>query len=210
MQELLELFHCYRPDISYVQGMTYPATILLLVSLDAFLAFRCFCNLVVVNEMMRSLYSFNLKKVSTMFIQISLYCRAFDALLEDSVPWLFEQLNDLGIETEMFLIEWFYTMFGRAFSLPVVLRIWDLFVYHGEVIFFRTTLAIFELLQEQLKGKNYETCIATIKGFGQFLKEQKLLDAIVLSKLTADQLNTILVRVGSRSKSSAADDNELL
>ena len=59
MQELLEEFHCYRPDISYVQGMTYPATILL----DKFVAFKCFCNLIVANEMLRSLYSFDLRKV---------------------------------------------------------------------------------------------------------------------------------------------------
>jgi hypothetical protein len=63
MQELLEEFHCYRPDISYVQGMTYPATILLLVTLDKFVAFKCFCNLIVANEMLRSLYSFDLRKV---------------------------------------------------------------------------------------------------------------------------------------------------
>jgi hypothetical protein len=57
------LFHCYRPDISYVQGMTYPAAILLLVTLDKYKAFKYFCNLAVANELIRNLYSFNLKKV---------------------------------------------------------------------------------------------------------------------------------------------------
>jgi len=56
----------------------------------------------------------------------------------------------------MFLIEWFYTMFGRAFTLPVVLRLWDLFIYYGEVVFFRVALAIFELAQEHLRGRSYE------------------------------------------------------
>jgi len=63
LQSLLEEFHCYRSDIIYVKGMTYPATLLLLTTLDKFVAFKCFCNLVVANEMVRSLYSFNLKKV---------------------------------------------------------------------------------------------------------------------------------------------------
>jgi hypothetical protein len=91
-------------------------------------------------------------------------------LLEDHIPWLFEQLNDLGIDTEIFLIEWFYTFFGRAFTLSTVLRVWDLFVYYGEVVFFRTALAIFDLMQEHLQGKNYEVCINSIKGFSSMLK----------------------------------------
>lgn len=68
MQEMLEEFHCYRPDISYVQGMTYPAAILLLVTLDKFVAFKCFCNIIVSNELLRSLYSFDLKKVVPVLI----------------------------------------------------------------------------------------------------------------------------------------------
>mgnify|MGYP003463552051 CR=1 FL=1 len=31
LHEILRSFHCYRPEISYVQGMTYPAGILLMV-----------------------------------------------------------------------------------------------------------------------------------------------------------------------------------
>lgn len=41
---LLMLYHLHRPDISYVQGMTYPLAILLAV-LDKFEAFRSFCNI---------------------------------------------------------------------------------------------------------------------------------------------------------------------
>lgn len=112
----------------------------------------------------------------------------------------------MGIDTEMFLIEWFYTMFGRAFTLPIVLRLWDLFVYHGEVVFYRVALAIFELSQEHLKGKGYETCISSIKGFSQFIKEQKILEAVVQSKLTAEKLHVVLNRVGSCTK-ALNDDN---
>lgn len=80
-------------------------------------------------------------------IQISLYCKTFDHLLEDTVPWLFEQLSDLNINTEMFLIEWFYTFFGRAFSLATVLKVWDWLIYYGEVTLFKTALAIFDTSQ---------------------------------------------------------------
>lgn len=100
-------------------------------------------------------------------------------------------------------------MFGRAFTLPIVLRVWDLFVFYGEVIFFRTALSIFELLQEHLKGSSYEKCIASIKGFGQLIKEQKVLEAVAHSKITTDKLHIMLNRVGKCSK-DFQDDNELL
>lgn len=99
-----------------------------------------------------------------------MFCRTFDALLENEIPWLFEQLSDLNINSEIFLIEWFYTFFGRAFSLPTVLKIWDLMLYHGEVVFFKTALAIFHLLQDHLKNGSYEECIGTVKGFGSLIK----------------------------------------
>lgn len=42
------MFHIYRPDVSYVQGMTYPAIVLTLI-VGKYKAFAIFCNLIVGN-----------------------------------------------------------------------------------------------------------------------------------------------------------------
>ena len=42
---VLETFVCYRPDVGYVQGMSYLASMLLLFVHDPFDCFTCFANL---------------------------------------------------------------------------------------------------------------------------------------------------------------------
>ena len=51
------MFHLYRPDISYVQGMTYPIIVLTLV-VGKVKAFQIFTNLVLGNNFFRKLYLF--------------------------------------------------------------------------------------------------------------------------------------------------------
>ena len=91
LQEILEVLHSYRPDISYVQGMTYPAGILLMV-LDKYKAWECCCNVILTNEVVYNLYTFNLEKVA-------LYCRTFDYLLSQSNDKITDRLEELLIHS---------------------------------------------------------------------------------------------------------------
>lgn len=54
--EFLEIFHLFRPDVSYVQGMTYPAIILIPI-LGKVRAFNLFCNLILGNSFFRKTFS---------------------------------------------------------------------------------------------------------------------------------------------------------
>ena len=47
MRETLEVCACYRPDLGYVQGMSYYAAVLCLHIDDPMLVFQCFANLIV-------------------------------------------------------------------------------------------------------------------------------------------------------------------
>ena len=46
VREILQIFHMLRPDVSYVQGMTYPVIILNSI-VGKFEAFRIFSNLII-------------------------------------------------------------------------------------------------------------------------------------------------------------------
>ena len=70
IREILQIFHLLRPDVSYVQGMTYPVIILTSV-VGKFEAFRIFSNLVISNQFFRRMYSFQDN-------YIDIYCRVFD------------------------------------------------------------------------------------------------------------------------------------
>ena len=51
------MFHIYRPDVSYIQGMTYPVIVLTIVT-GKVKAFRIFANLVLCNNFFRKLFTF--------------------------------------------------------------------------------------------------------------------------------------------------------
>jgi hypothetical protein len=53
----LELFHLYRPDISYVQGMTYPAIVLTII-VGKMKAFCIFSNMILSSQFYRRLFTF--------------------------------------------------------------------------------------------------------------------------------------------------------
>ena len=81
--------------------------------MNPYQAFCSFCNLILSDPFVFSLYSFNEKKIKTIV-------GYFGECLKDKKPKLFKLMNDLGVDTELFIIEWAYTLFSRSFSLRIV------------------------------------------------------------------------------------------
>ena len=96
VSEILEMFHLYRPDVSYVQGMTYPVIVLTLV-VGKVKAFQIFTNLALGNNFFRKMYLFE-----EGFIEI--VSKAFHMLLYDSHHELADKLVKLNIDPQLFLV----------------------------------------------------------------------------------------------------------
>ena len=158
------------------------------MKLDKYKAWECCCNILLTNEVMYNLYTFNLEK-------IALYCRTFDYLLSQSYESVSVKLEEILLHSEIYLIEWFYTMFSRSFSLETVWKVWDLFVYYGEAVLFRIGLGIFEQLKGLIEKLDYDECIETIKGFGVKVDEGKLMEFVVESRLTTEKLRGCFAKV---------------
>jgi hypothetical protein len=67
LQLILLLFHIYRPDIAYIQGMNDVVAILFYY-FDVYETFKFFTNLIVTNDVLHTMYTFNLQKVSQNFL----------------------------------------------------------------------------------------------------------------------------------------------
>lgn len=63
MRKILRLFHIYRPEISYIQGMTYLLSPLYYY-FDEFEVFVLLANMIVTNKFVWTMYTFDLKRVS--------------------------------------------------------------------------------------------------------------------------------------------------
>ena len=122
----------YRPDIGYVQGMSYVAATLLLFMDNEYQSFVTFCNLMTKYPIM-PFYSFNdvlVRKIMQVYKQIFAY----------NLPELCEHFELENIQPKQYVFEWFMTLFTRAFDLKLVTRIWDFYFLDGINILFKTAI----------------------------------------------------------------------
>merc|ERR1711904_443608 len=71
-------------------------------------------------------------------------------------------LDVVGLDPDMFLLEWFLTLYSKILSLDVAAVIWDLFLLDGEVVLYCTALALLRMLEGRLlsqEGSDLEGCV---------------------------------------------------
>ncbi|XP_045464940.1 TBC1 domain family member 14-like [Harmonia axyridis] len=146
LHSLLAAYVCYRPDVGYVQGMSYVAAILIL-NLELNSAFICFANLL--NQPLH-LSAFTLNQN-----QMLAYFEAFHELFNYNLPKLFAHFQKSGLTPDLYLLDWIYTIFARAMPLDVACRIWDVFLRDGYEFIFRTALGILYLYQDTLMKMDF-------------------------------------------------------
>lgn len=131
LHALLAAYVCYRPDVGYVQGMSYIAAVLIL-NMDQYDAFVCFANL-----LNRPLHvaAFTLNQA-----QMRAYYEAYNQVLERNLPRLHSHFLAAGLTPDLYLLDWIYTVFAKAMPLDVACRVWDLFLRDGDEFIFRTAI----------------------------------------------------------------------
>ncbi len=107
---ILTMFSLHRPDLNYVQGMSYIA-VMLLIFFPPYPAFKLFCNLVLGNSLLFNLFNFNKK-----------YIEKITSLMEDMAkncfPLLYQNLSKNNIEIWKILwVDLIYAIFMKNFDL---------------------------------------------------------------------------------------------
>lgn len=110
---------------------------------DTYESFMYLANLVVGNRMMRDLYTFDMRKVTA-------YCKVFDKFLVQQSPSLLEYFQKNCINTMTFSVDWFYTLFSRAFDVNIVRVIWDMFFLFGSQFLVRAGVALITILEDEI------------------------------------------------------------
>lgn len=141
LKNLLAAYTCFRPDVGYVQGMSFLAAMFLL-NMDTFDAFVAFANLL--NRPCQ--LAFFMVDQSIM----DAYYRTFDVLLEDQIPKLYTHMKKQCLSHDIYLIDWIFTLFSKSLPLDTACRVWDLFCRDGEEFLFRTALGILLMNEEVL------------------------------------------------------------
>ena len=141
LKQILTAYACYRPDVGYVQGMSYLAAMLLL-NVDKYCAFQCFAN-ILHNHFYLDVHHFSRSKVK-------LRLHVFDVLLKKRLPRLERHFECIGVQSNMYVLTWFLTIFSSSFPLDIASHVWDCYFAMGEIFLFRAAIGLLSLLERQM------------------------------------------------------------
>lgn len=168
LQKVLQAFTMYRPDIGYVQGMSYVASMLMLHNKACELqTFVSFCTLITKFPLL-CFFQFNdvlIRKVMQLYKQVFAF----------NLPDLCEHFELENIQPQKYLYEWFMTLFTRVFKdISLIRRIWDLYFLDGVIVLFSTAIAILRLLSEHSEGmwQEFEDILPTLKNAGDRISQK--------------------------------------
>ncbi|OQS02913.1 regulator of chromosome condensation (RCC1) [Thraustotheca clavata] len=193
LREVLETYACYRPDLGYIQGMSYIAALLCLhIPTDRYLTFQCLAN-VMVHEHLFTFYLLNADLSNV-------YYKLFDECFHQQLPDLHEHLTTLGIQASMYLMNWLQTLFLQVLPLEVASRVFDCFLLDGVGFLFRTALAIQTLLSPKLLRSELEEALPLLQRHHQC-------HAVWTTNLTEERLFDTIATIGLSHKISISLDH---
>ncbi|KAH9146610.1 hypothetical protein AeRB84_009531 [Aphanomyces euteiches] len=178
LREVLETYACYRPDLGYIQGMSYIAALLCLhIPTDRYLCFQCLAN-VMVHEHLFTFYLLNIELSNDYYI-------LFDIFFDVQLPLLRQHLSHLGVPSSMFLMNWLQTLYLQVLPLEVASRVFDCFLLDGVLFLFRTALAILTMLGPKLMQSELDEALPLLQRHHMYhtywleiLPEDKLFETI--------------------------------
>ncbi|XP_038124429.1 TBC1 domain family member 14 isoform X1 [Cyprinodon tularosa] len=146
LHSILGAYTCYRPDVGYVQGMSFIAAVLILNldTADAFIAFANLLNKPCQMAFFRVDHSLMLT-----------YFAAFEVFFEENLPKLFAHFKKNNLTPDIYLIDWIFTLYSKSLPLDLACRVWDVFCRDGEEFLFRTALGVLRLYQDVLTSMDF-------------------------------------------------------
>ncbi|XP_033632900.1 TBC1 domain family member 14-like [Asterias rubens] len=164
LHSVLGAYACYRPDIGYVQGMSFIAAVFLLY-LEPADAFCCFAN--VLNKSCQLAF-FRLDQPV-----MQSYFDTYEEYFEDNLPDLYNHFKNQCLTPDLYIIDWMYTLYTKSLPLDVACRFLDVFFRDGEEFIFRTALGILHLYEDILLSLEFIQ-------IAQFLTKLPLIECEVL------------------------------
>ncbi|KAF7216249.1 transcript variant X2 [Nothobranchius furzeri] len=146
LHSILGAYTCYRPDVGYVQGMSFIAAVLILNldTADAFIAFANLLNKPCQMAFFRVDHSLMLT-----------YFAAFEVFFEENLPKLFAHFKKNSLTPDIYLIDWIFTLYSKSLPLDLACRVWDVFCRDNEEFLFRTALGLLRLYQDVLTTMDF-------------------------------------------------------
>lgn len=122
---------------------------MLLLNMDTFEAFRTLCNMLN-RKCHMAFFQMDMKKIQG-------YKDVFIAMLQEYLPAIHTRFEAIGVEPELFIFDWFITLYTRSMSLEIASRIWDVYFLQGEIVLFKTALGILRTMEKRIIGQSFDS-----------------------------------------------------
>ncbi|KAB5555329.1 hypothetical protein PHYPO_G00032520 [Pangasianodon hypophthalmus] len=176
LHSVLGAYTCYRPDVGYVQGMSFIAAVLILnlEEADAFIAFANLLNKPCQMAFFRVDHDLMLK-----------YFAVFEVFFEENLPRLFSHFQSSNLTPDLYLIDWIFTLYSKSLPLDVACRVWDVFCRDGEEFLFRTALGILRLYEDVLLHMDFIHMAQFLTRLPEHVPAERLFSAIHNTHMTS-------------------------
>lgn len=121
LQQCLEIFAIYRPDLGYVQGMSFIAGLLAVYIPNEYDLFRSLANLLVSHHFF-AYFQMNqilLPSVCCEYLMCRKYSHLFDYCLKACCPKVAQHKRELQLPTDVFFFQWMQCGFLNVLPMGV-------------------------------------------------------------------------------------------
>lgn len=181
-EQLLTAFEQYRPDLKYIQGMSF-IMIVLLFHFPMEKAFVLFCNLIITKN-----HLFKCFVCDPNYLKV--FWRGLAQLLKVQNFSLQQANEDKKILLESLYMDWSFTLFSKLFYLQQTLILWDFFLLFEEKVIFSLIPQLSFLLQHESNEKNMKLIQREL-----VMNEKQLFDQLLLDCRNNYLVDMILVEV---------------
>ncbi|XP_065176008.1 TBC1 domain family member 12-like [Sycon ciliatum] len=193
LHDVLCAYSCYRPDMGYVQGMSFLAAVFIL-NMEPSDAFVCLANL-----LCKPIHMALFRMDAT---QISLYFNTFAILLDETLPKLASHFKTQGVEPATFLVEWFFTSFSKSLPLDVASRVWDVYFRDGDEFLYKTGLGILHLYQPRMLEMEFSDLAQFFTHLPDDINVDELFQSIAAINLPSKRYQQVLVQQKDKATAS--------
>ncbi|XP_063434649.1 TBC1 domain family member 14-like isoform X1 [Mytilus trossulus] len=178
LHSLLGAYACYRPDVGYVQGMSFIAAVLLL-NMDVADAFVCFANLL--NRPCQVAFF----RVDEELMKV--YFHTFEDFFDENMPGLYSHFKKHKVTPDLYITEWIFALFSKSLPLDIACRVWDVFCRDGEEFLFRTALGILKMYEDLLLHMDFCNLVQLLTKIPEDISSDTLFKHIDTIRMNIDK-----------------------
>lgn len=149
---VLVAYSIYNSEIGYCQGMSHVAALLLMYmnEEDSFWSLST-----LMSSDKHAMHGFFIPG----FPKLRRFSAHHDRIMKELLPKVYKRFKEFQIDSTLYTLKWFFQCFLDKVPFTLTLRLWDNFIYYGEIILTSMSYTLLRLHKKTILKKNIEELI---------------------------------------------------